>query len=400
MKITSINLSKINKAVTGITETVRRSKVIIDGISEKVNKSNENVRNRISDATKLFQMRRQAARRKEREDLVEASGIGGAIKRTNKIVSSSTRGFLGRILDFIGTILIGWAVVNIPKIVALAKNLFKRMQKFFKVITGFTEGLREFYTKFTTELSAIMSNLSQIDLQPVSDQISNIILRLQNAFKRMENGFIREIFAFNRMTEKDLINYFNIDLSEEEREVIEEEIEEEIGEEQFENLPKNIQEAIKLYISQTDNKTLDEYDKRDILSGDIKTIEAMLRDKNIVPFTNDDGEIEYKMRREEEDVKMMENMKNFFKNLFKGQEAKAGTLEEAEAEIAKLKKERNLVSDDTASNTIIYRRKNKRRNQRDQKVGSETNINFASVNSNEKIITDTIITKIQYQCLE
>ena len=396
MKITSINLSKINKAVTGITETVRRSKVIIDGISEKVNKSNENVRNRISDATKLFQMRRQAARRKEREDLVEASGIGGAIKRTNKIVSSSTRGFLGRILDFIGTLLIGWAVVNIPKIIALAKNLFKRMQKFFKVITGFTEGLREFYTKFTTELSAIMSNLSQIDLQPVSDQISNIILRLQNAFKRMENGFIREIFAFNRMTEKDLVEYFNIDLSEEEREVIEEEIEEEIGEEQFENLPKNIQEAIKLYISQTDNKTLDEYDKRDILSGDIKNIEAMLRDKNIVPVTNDDGEIEYKMRREEEDVKTMENIQNFFKNLFKGQEAKAGTLEEAEADIAKLKKQRNLVSNDAASNTIIYRRKNRRRNQRDQKVGSETNINFASVNSNEKIITDTIITKIQY----
>ena len=396
MKITSINLSKINKAVTGITETVRRSKVIIDGISEKVNKSNENVRNRISDATKLFQMRRQAARRKEREDLVEASGIGGAIKRTNKIVSSSTRGFLGRILDFIGTILIGWAVVNIPKIVALAKNLFKRMQKFFKVITGFTEGLREFYTKFTTELSAIMSNLSQIDLQPVSDQISNIILRLQNAFKRLENGFIREIFAFNRMTEKDLVEYFNIDLSEEEREVIDEEIEEEIGEKQFENLPKNIQEAIKLYISQTDNKTLDEYDKRDILSGDIKNIEAMLRDKNIVPFTNDDGEIEYKMRREEEDVKMMENIKNLFKNLFKGQEAKAGTLEEAEADIAKLKKQRNLVSNDAASNTIIYRRKNRRRNQRDQKVGSETNLNSASVNSNEKNITDTLITKIQY----
>ena len=396
MKITSINLSKINEAVTGITETVRRSKVIIDGISEKVNKSNENVRNRISDATKLFQMRRQAARRKEREDLVEASGIGGAIKRTNKIVSSSTRGFLGRILDFIGTILIGWAVVNIPKIVALAKNLFKRMQKFFKVITGFTEGLREFYTKFTTELSAIMSNLSQIDLQPVSDQISNIILRLQNAFKRLENGFIREIFAFNRMTEKDLVEYFNIDLSEEEREVIDEEIEEEIGEKQFENLPKNIQEAIKLYISQTDNKTLDEYDKRDILSGDIKKIEAMLRDKNIVPFTNDNGEIEYKMRREEEDVKTMENIKNFFKNLFKGQEAKAGTLEEAEADIAKLKKERNLVSNDAASNTIIYRRKNRRRNQRDQKVVSETNLNSASVNSNEKNITDTLITKIQY----
>ena len=38
----------------------------------------------------------------------------------------------------------------------------------------------------------------------------------------------------------------------------------------------------------------------------------MLRDKNIVPVTNDDGEIEYKMRREEEDVKMMENINGLF----------------------------------------------------------------------------------------
>ena len=102
------------------------------------------------------------------------------------------------------------------------------------------------------------------------------------------------------------------------------------------------------------------------------------------------------MRREEEDVKTMENIQNFFKNLFKGQEAKAGTLEEAEADIAKLKKERNLVSNAAASNTIIYRRKNRRRNQREQKVGFETKLNSASVNSNEKNITDTLITKIQY----
>ena len=58
-----------------------------------------------------------------REDLIEASGIGGALRRANKIVSSSTRGFLGRILDFVGTILVGWAIVNIPKIVDGVENL-------------------------------------------------------------------------------------------------------------------------------------------------------------------------------------------------------------------------------------------------------------------------------------
>lgn len=395
MKITTINLSKINKAVTGITETVRRSKVIIDSISEKVTKSNENIRNRISDATKLFQTRRQAARRKEREDLIEASGIGGAIKRTNQVISKSTRGFLGRILDFVATILIGWAIVNIPKIVALGKNLFKRMQKFFKIITGFTEGLTNFYTKFTTELSLIMSNLSQIDLQPISDQMGNIMIRLQNAFKRMETGFIREILGFNRMSEQDIINYFNLDLNKEEKENIENVIDEEVGEQTFENLPENVQNAIKLYMSQIENNELDKYDKRDILSGDIETIEAMLRDKNIVPYTNDEGDIDYRLRQEEDD-KTMENIKNFFNNLFKGQEAKAGTLDQSLKDVEKLNKQRNLVSNDAASNTIIYRRKSRRNMQRNATKREETQLSSASVNSNDKIISDLLITKIKY----
>ena len=395
MKITTINLSKINKAVTGITETVRRSKVIIDSISEKVTKSNENIRNRISDATKLFQTRRQAARRKEREDLIEASGIGGAIKRTNKVISKSTRGFLGRILDFVATILIGWAIVNIPKIVALGKNLFKRMQKFFKIITGFTEGLTNFYTKFTTELSLIMSNLSQIDLQPISDQMGNIMVRLQNAFKRMESGFIREILGFNRMSEQDIINYFNLDLNKEEKENIENILDEEVGEQTFENLPENVQNAIKLYMSQIENNELDKYDKRDILSGDIETIEAMLRDKNIVPYTNDEGDIDYRLRQEEDD-KTMENIKNLFNKLFKGQEAKAGTLDQSLKDVEKLNKQRNLVSNDAASNTIIYRRKSRRNMQRNATKREETQLSSASVNSNDKIISDLLITKIKY----
>ena len=43
MKISSLNLSKVNKAVTGITETVRKSKLLIDNISERVGKTNERI---------------------------------------------------------------------------------------------------------------------------------------------------------------------------------------------------------------------------------------------------------------------------------------------------------------------------------------------------------------------
>ena len=62
-------------------------------ISEKVNKSNEDVRERISDANKDFQMRRFIKEKNRERDLIEALGIGGAIRRTNKIKNTSTKDF-------------------------------------------------------------------------------------------------------------------------------------------------------------------------------------------------------------------------------------------------------------------------------------------------------------------
>ena len=311
MKISSLNLSKVNKAVTGITETVRKSKLLIDNISEKVGKTNERIKTKISDSAKLFQRRQQAVRRKVREDLIEASGIGGAMRRVNKIVSTSTRGFLGRILDFVGTILVGWAIVNIPKIVKLAENLFKRLQKFFKIVTGFTDNLVEYFTKFTSGLSEIGSSLSQIDLQIIGNQMTNIVTRLQKSFKRMENGFIREVLGFSKMSDEDLIKSFSRDVNEVTKEEVESNVKEQISEDIFENLPKNIQEAIKLKMSLEDDLKLDEIDLETVQSGDIEEIKKMLEESNIIGVKNDQGQIEYERRVQDNDL--LEDIKNFFK---------------------------------------------------------------------------------------
>ena len=312
MKISSLNLSKVNKAVTGITETVRKSKLLIDNISEKVGKTNERIKTKISDSAKLFQRRQQAVRRKVREDLIEASGIGGAMRRVNKIVSTSTRGFLGRILDFVGTILVGWAIVNIPKIVKLAENLFKRLQKFFKIVTGFTDNLVEYFTKFTSGLSEIGSSLSQIDLQIIGDQMTNIVTRLQKSFKRMEDGFIREVLGFSKMSDEDLIKSFSQDVDEVTKEEVESNVKEQISEDIFENLPKNIQEAIKLKMYLEDDLKLDEIDLETVQSGDIEEIKKMLEESNIIGVKNEKtGQIEYEKRVQNNDL--LEDIGNFFK---------------------------------------------------------------------------------------
>ena len=411
MKITAINLSNINKAVTGVTETVRNSKLLIDDISEKIGKTNERIKTKISTSAKLFQRRQQAIRRKVREDLIEASGIGGAMRRVNKVVSTSTRGFLGRILDFVGTLLVGWAIVNLPKIVKLAENLFKRLNKFFKIITGFTDGLVDFFNKFTAELSVIASNLTQIDLQGVGDQMNNIVTRLQKAFKRMENGFIREIIGFSKMSDKDLVDYVDASISEEEREQIDKNIEEQLDPEKFEDLPENLQNAVRLLMSENEELKLDAYQIGIIESGNREKLLQLLReDANIIPVEGEDGSTTYRKREEGEgDFSLFENLIKLEKenqNSLKDIEKRINELEnknDNDKLIDKNIKDRNIGNGEE-SKTLIYLKNQKKilnqeRKDAINKYYSEKYnggfVPFGSVNSNERLINDMNLQKIK-----
>ena len=395
MKITAINLSNINKAVTGVTETVRNSKLLIDDISEKIGKTNERIRTKISDSAKLFQRRQQAIRRKVREDLIEASGLGGAMRRTNKIISTSTRGFLGRILDFVGTILVGWAIINIPKIIKLAENLIKRLNNFFKVVTGFTNGLTEFFTKFNAELGLILSSLGQIDLQSISDKITNIVTRLQQSFKRMESNFIREVLGFSKMSDKDLIKNFGTDVNEVVKREVEKNVDEQISEDIFENLPENIQEAIKLKMSLEEDLRLDEIDLESVQSGNIEEIKKMLEESNIIPVQNDKGQIEYERRVQNND--MIEDINNIFKNLnnFDGTPGAKETLDKSKVE--NNIKDRELISSANKTQKIIisnnYRKIDTKKS--DEKFEPQIAFSGSMVNSDDRMISDLLLTNIR-----
>jgi len=395
MKITAINLSNINKAVTGVTETVRKSKLLIDDISEKIGKTNERIKTKISDSAKLFQRRQQAIRRKVREDLIEASGLGGALKRANKVISTSTRGFLGRILDFLGTVLVGWAIVNIPKIVNLAENLMKRLNKFFKIITGFTNGLTEFFTKFTAELSVIASSLGQIDLQGIGDQMTNIVTRLQKAFRRMESGFIREVLGFSKMSDKDLIKNFGTDVEDEIKKEVERNVDEQISEDIFENLPENIQEAIKLKMSLEDDLRLDEIDLETVQSGDIEEIKKMLEESNIIGKKDETGKIQYEKRVQNNDL--LEDIGNVFNKYMEGPDYDKMFNKDDKSKVENNIKERELVSSVEKSQKIIISSNSRKIDTKrsDEKFEPEIAFSGNMVNSNNKILNDLLLTNIR-----
>ena len=77
---------------------------------------------------------------RDREDELEASSIQGAPKTQGTILGKSTRGFLGRILDFLGILLIGWAITNLPRIIQGIEGLIKRISSVTGILSLFVDG--------------------------------------------------------------------------------------------------------------------------------------------------------------------------------------------------------------------------------------------------------------------
>ena len=301
MKLSSINLNPINKAVSGITKTISSAKIVVDDINDKVSKSNVRIREKISSSVKLFQARRSAIRRKERESLIEASGIRGATKRIGKNISDSSKGFLGRILDFVAEIIIGWAVINLPKIIKGAQDLIKRIQKFINLVQKYTSGLIEFFQKFQAELGEVISGLGKFDLEPINKNIRNLITRLQNNFRRVETGFIDEVNDFVKFDPTKFANQMN----EERRKELQLKLLDQIDEESYNELPENIQDALLLMMQLQPDLKLKEVDIEDINSGNIKNIETIIRESGIIKVKNENNEIVYRLREDVENYKGM-----------------------------------------------------------------------------------------------
>jgi murein DD-endopeptidase MepM/ murein hydrolase activator NlpD len=137
----------------------------------------------------LSQRRQEAERRKDREDLIEASSIGGVIKRQAKAIASSTKGFLGRIMDFLGTLLVGWLLYNLPSIITMAQELIARIQKLSTIVTGFFSKTTSIFRGFGNVLGAIGSNILTFDFTDSNNRVKNAMSDLGSTFDDMQSQF-------------------------------------------------------------------------------------------------------------------------------------------------------------------------------------------------------------------
>ena len=103
----SISIDRIRKSVSNFTKGMKGAQKTASKIVEQTDSDNRFKRRLLSKENSFFRKRREAVRRRQREDEIEASTVGGVLKRQGTVIGKSTKGFLGRILDFFGIVLIG-----------------------------------------------------------------------------------------------------------------------------------------------------------------------------------------------------------------------------------------------------------------------------------------------------
>lgn len=185
----SINISNISKSVSSLGKGIKQAKSSALRTNTILLKSTRFKRESIARDNVFFQRRRESVRRKEQEDIIESSGIRGAFKRQKEVIASSTKGFLGRIMDFVGTLMVGWLVNNLPLIIKLGEQVIQKIQGIVGALGGFIKGVQQTLSGFGNLLGGVFSNVVQFKFSNIGTDISNSMNQITSGFESIEKSF-------------------------------------------------------------------------------------------------------------------------------------------------------------------------------------------------------------------
>jgi len=203
----SLSINSIRNTVVNFTKGLVSSRETATEIVKKTNENNKFKRTLIGKDNSFFQKRRENARRRQREDELESSTVSGVTKRQGAVTSRSTKGFLGRILDFFGIILIGWFVNTLPKIIKSIQGLIDRIRKMVSVLTNFVDSVGDFLIGIRTGISEAIQKLPKLDLGQLRKQNEESLDSANANLNKVRSDMITTVGVYNDPTNAGLESY-------------------------------------------------------------------------------------------------------------------------------------------------------------------------------------------------
>ena len=193
----SISIDSLRKSVSNFTKGMKGAQKTATKIVRQTDEDNKFKRSLISKDRSFFRKRREAVRRRQREDEIEASTVGGVIKRQGSVLGKSTKGFLGRILDFFGIVLIGWMVTRLPQIIKTIQGLMSKMQFVANIMGGFINILTQVVVGIGGFLFKSINTLRGYNWREPQEDIARNTQKIQEGFIKFETDLVDSLNQFN-----------------------------------------------------------------------------------------------------------------------------------------------------------------------------------------------------------
>ena len=191
----SLSIKGIRESVGNFSKGLRDAGKNASDIVKQTGESNQFKRTLIGFDNKFFRKRREAVRRRQREDEIESATAGGVIKKQGSILSTSTKGFLGRILDFFGIVLIGWLIRTLPSIIRSATQLITNIQKVVSVLTNFIGNVRNVVLGFGEQLGGVLRQINGVEIESEERKLKEELEKAEGGFFKLNKGLLESFTA-------------------------------------------------------------------------------------------------------------------------------------------------------------------------------------------------------------
>ena len=187
----SINLDKVSSGIKSLNTGMGQLKKSADTVKTVTLNRTTIKKESIARNRMLSTMREESVRRKDQESVIEASGIGGAFKRAGSVIADSTKGFLGRLLDFASSLLLGWLLYNLPTIMTAIEDLIIRIRSLYGILTEFMTNIKYTFQSFGQLLSAVYQDIIHFDFTDQSKRVQNAMDDLNVNLETMQDQFMQ-----------------------------------------------------------------------------------------------------------------------------------------------------------------------------------------------------------------
>lgn len=177
-------------SINSITKSISSTRSSLSSTNSSIGRIQKIVETKTKVRSDLFfknqtieRRRREASKRREYEDQIEASKVTTNVQSGLRVASSSGQGPLGRILSFLGYLGAGWILENLPTWIAMGQEFIARMKKAGELIYSIPQTMWRILQEFGGTLKSIGLNIRNLDFTDSSGEVRDSFTQLTDTIE-------------------------------------------------------------------------------------------------------------------------------------------------------------------------------------------------------------------------